>query len=356
MQRFFGCQNYKFKSLKEIFSQKKIKEIEVQLLKSSDIAIIVHLSPDGDAMGSAMAMRLFLLQLNLNVTVITPDRYPEYLHWLPGNESVKIFSRNKIQVQEIVEKSDTIFCLDFNDSKRCGDIQPFLEKSTATKIMIDHHPEPVDFATYCFSSVEACSTAELVYLFIKQFENPKLINKDIASCVYVGIMTDTANYSHNSSNPETFKIVAELLELGIDKDGIFDKIYNNFSVDRMRLMGFCLNTQMKVVQHLHTAYFGLTLEHQKEYNHVNGDTEGFVNMPLSITGILFSAFFMEKDDHIKISFRSKGNFDVNIFARKHFNGGGHRNASGGKSFVSYNQTLADFENILNDYQNELSKL
>ncbi len=335
-----------------IFTDKQIKEIKKLFSKSKNIVIVTHSYPDGDAMGASLGLYNLLKKINFNISIITPTNYPEFLKWLPGDEFVIKFSKNPEQALECLNNAEIIFCIDFNALSRIDKLEEHLSKSDAVKIMIDHHPYPEKFVDYSFSSISVSSAAELVYEFIQKIAYSKHIDKDIATCLYTGIMADTGSFSFNSSNPQTFRIVAELLTHNINKDEITGRIYNNFSSDRMRLLGHCLNN-MKVFPEYNTAFITINYEEKKKFNFKTGDSEGFVNYPLSIKGIVFSAFFIDKKDHVKISFRSKGKFEVNKFAMENFNGGGHINAAAGKSELSMEETINKFIDLLPKYKDEL---
>lgn len=328
-------------------------EIKELLSTPKKIIITTHINPDGDAIGSVLAMNQYLQMKGHEVKVLTPNDYPDFLKWMKGNHEIIIFHDNREKGERLINSADLIFCMDYNEPSRLKDLGEKVLKSPAQKILIDHHPNPEEIFDYKYSDISVSSTAELLYRFITEMGDKNLINKDIAECLYSGIMTDTGCFSFNSSNPSTFLTCAELLSKGIHKDKIFNLIYNNFSHDRMKLMGYCLNDKLKVIPELHTAYIWLTSEEFKRFNFKAGDTEGFVNLPHSIKDIHFTALFLEKKDHVKISFRSRGNFSVNEFSKKYFNGGGHKNAAGGESKLSMKETIVKFETLLNEYAVEL---
>jgi bifunctional oligoribonuclease and PAP phosphatase NrnA len=330
------------------------KEIKKILANKSKIVITTHLNPDGDALGSSLGLYWFLKELGHDVIVILPNEYPDFLQWLPGNETVIDYVKRRKQVQSWIEEAEIIFFLDHNDVKRAGDMKEILTSLKAKKIMIDHHPYPQMDVDFAFSSTEASSTAEMVYEFIISVDGRDFISKTVAECIYTGIMTDTGCFSYNSSRARTFEIVSHLLSLNIPKDEIFRHIYDNFSAQRMRLLGYCLNEKMQVLPEYRTAYMSISLEEQERFNFAPGDSEGFVNYPLSIKGISFTAFFVERKDKVKISFRSKGNFQANGFSEKNFSGGGHVNAAGGESFLSLKDTIQKFLDLLPKYSGELN--
>jgi bifunctional oligoribonuclease and PAP phosphatase NrnA len=317
------------------------------------IVIITHVNPDGDAVGSSLALSKILKEAGHEVTVITPNMYPDFLKWMPGNDSVMVFNNNRKNAGELIKNAEILFSLDFNDLNRIKQFAALVEESQAFKIMIDHHPDPQVFSHVQYSDTGASSTAELIYDFANEFGLGGYIDRDTATCIFAGIMTDTGCFSYNSSNPYTYGVVGKLLETGINKDEIYYKIYDNFSAGRMHMLGYVLNEKMEVFPEYNTVLLSLTREEQKRFNFQPGDSEGFVNFPLSIKGVKFSVFFIEKDDHVKLSLRSKGNFSVNKFAAAHFNGGGHFNASGGEIYAPINEALEKFRNILPEYKNEL---
>ena len=326
------------------------------LKKSNNIVIVTHYNPDGDAMGSSLALYNYLIKVGKNVTVITPNDYPEFLQWLPGNKKVLEFHNNQKKAATIISKSDLIFTLDFNNYSRLEGLVELLQNSTAKKVLIDHHQQPDNYATLMFHDVKACSTCELVYEFIAGLGGKKLIDKNIAACLYTGIMTDTGSFRFDSVTPKTHLILADLLSTGLHPSDIHSAIYDTYSESRVKLLGYCLTEKMVVMSEYQTAYISLTDKELKHYSHQKGDTEGIVNYPFSIKGIKFCAFFSESEGKIKISFRSKGKFDVNQFARKHFNGGGHINAAGGRGSVSdLDTTVKEFLALLPVYKKEILK-
>jgi len=315
--------------------------------------ILIHYNPDGDAIGSALALYHYLVKKGKKPVLVSPNDYPEFLHWLPGNNNVLVYKRQSGTVLNALEKADVIFALDFNDTDRVNDLEKYLINATAKKVLIDHHPEPGNFADLIISDVIYSSTAELVYQVIELLGDDNFVDSTIAECLYTGIMTDTGSFNYNSSQPYTYYVVSKLIGLGINKDQIYWNIYDNYSADRMRLLGYCLYKKMEVFPEYHTAIISITKKELETFNFAPGDSEGFVNYPLSIKGIRFSAIFVENDKHVKISLRSKGNFATNKFAEKHFNGGGHKNASGGNSYESLEKSLQKFRDLLPQYKTEL---
>jgi phosphoesterase RecJ-like protein len=324
-----------------------IQAIQLILSTPKKIAIIPHRGPDGDAMGSTLALYHFLLKNNHYPTVISPNDFPDFLAWMPGSETVKIYEKDKEVCSKILEEAELVFTLDFNALHRVGEMEIVLEKLTAPFIMIDHHQLPDNYATYTYSDVAFGSTCEMVYNFISFLDKKQDIDKTIATCIYTGILTDSGSFRFPKTTGTTHRIIAELIDLGVENTLIPTLLFDNSSYNRLQLLGRALQN-MKVMMDHKTSYTSLTQEELNSFDYVKGDTEGIVNYGLSIKGIVFTAIFIENKEEgiIKISFRSQGNFDVNQFARDHFQGGGHSNAAGGKSEVSMEETLHKFESLV----------
>jgi phosphoesterase RecJ-like protein len=320
------------------------------------VVLLTHINPDGDAIGSMLGLYWFLRQRGCTVNMAVPNEIPQFLAWMNGAEQILDFRGQKQQVREELERADLVFCLDFNEPDRLGGIREILENTDVLKIMIDHHPHPTEFTDHLISETSVSSTAELVYRMMKELDDRDSVDRTIAECLFVGIMTDTGCFSFNSSEPETFILVSELLERGIDKDRIHSLVYDNYSEERMRLLGYSLQKKMVVLPEHRTAYIYLDRNEMEKHNHLSGDTEGFVNYPFSIKGIRVTALFLEKKDHVKISFRSKGDFPINRFAGKYFNGGGHDNAAGGESTQSLEATIRRFETLIAYHSDEINRL
>lgn len=333
----------------------QIKEVKALLSVPKKIVIITHWSPDGDAMGSSLGLYNYLIQKKHKVTVITPNDYPYFLAWMPGNKQVIDYSVKSSPAKKAIAKADVIFCLDFNSLKRIDAVGDEVTKAKkAVKFIIDHHLQPDDFADYMLHTIEASSTCELVYDFINMMGDKKLLNKAIANCLYTGIMTDTGSFRFPSTNSKTHRIIADLIEAGADNSEIHNRVYDENTEDKIKLLGYCLAEKLTVLQECSTAFFNLRDDELKRFNYKKGDTEGVVNYALSIKGIRFAVFFVERDAEVKISFRSKGSFNVNLFARKHFNGGGHANAAGGVSDLTLDETVIKFISLLPDYKTKLN--
>ncbi|CAN1529677.1 COG0618 Exopolyphosphatase-related proteins [Flavobacteriaceae bacterium] len=324
-----------------------IQAIQLLLSTPKKIAIIPHRGPDGDAMGSTLALYHFLLKNNHFPTVISPNDFPDFLAWMPGSETVKIYEKDKENCTKTLQEAELIFTLDFNALHRVGEMETVLEKLTAPFIMIDHHQKPDDYATYTYSDVAFGSTCEMIYNFISFLDKKQDLDKTIATCIYTGILTDSGSFRFPKTTGTTHRIIAELIDLGVENTVIPTLLFDNSSYSRLQLLGRALQN-MKVMMDHKTSYTSLTQDELNSFDYIKGDTEGIVNYGLSIKGIVFAAIFIENKEEgiIKISFRSQGSFDVNQFARDHFQGGGHSNAAGGKSEVSMEETLHKFEGLV----------
>lgn len=324
-----------------------IQAIQLLLATPKKIAIIPHRGPDGDAMGSTLGLYHFLLKNKHHPVVVSPNEFPEFLAWMPGSEKVKIFENDIKACTKILEESELIFTLDFNALHRVGEMEEVLTKLKAPFIMIDHHQKPDDYATYTYSDTSFGSTCEMLYNFISFLGKKGDIDKTIGTCIYTGILTDSGSFRFPRTTGDTHRIIADLIDLGVDNTEIPTLLYDNSSYGRLQLLGRALQN-LKVLTEYKTAYTTLTQEELDSFDHIKGDTEGIVNYGLSIKGIYFTAIFIENaaEKTIKISFRSQGDFDVNQFAKDYFEGGGHSNAAGGKSNLSMEDTLIKFEHLV----------
>jgi phosphoesterase RecJ-like protein len=311
------------------------------------IAIIPHRGPDGDAMGSTLGLYHFLLKNKHHPVVVSPNEFPDFLAWMPGSETVKIFEKDKQNCTKILEDAEIIFTLDFNALHRTGEMEHVLAKLKAPFVMIDHHQKPDDYAVVTYSDTSFGSTCEMLYNFILFIGKKQDIDKTIGTCIYTGILTDSGSFRFPKTTGTTHRIVAELIDLGVENTEIPSLLFDNSSYGRLQILGRALQNMIILPEHK-TAYTTLTQEELNSFDYVKGDTEGIVNYGLSIKGILFTAIFIENKEEkiIKISFRSQGDFDVNQFARDYFNGGGHRNAAGGKSSDTMEETKKKFEDLI----------
>jgi bifunctional oligoribonuclease and PAP phosphatase NrnA len=332
----------------------RIEGLKELLRSPKKILITTHHKPDADALGSSLALRLYLLQLGHSVTVVTPTDYPAFLNWMTGNSEVIIFEGNEAKCESLANEAELIFCLDFNALSRINAFGEIVRKTTAKKILIDHHLEPEDFATLSFSDTTAAATAELIYDIISDLGDVDLIDVLTGECIYAGIMTDTGSFRHPSTTKKSHLIAAALMEKGVDTSKVHQLIYDNNTEVRLRFLGFSLGEKLVVKKEYSAAYITLNGNELARFDSKTGDTEGLVNFALSIKDINLAVVIIERPDGIKMSFRSKGNFSVNEFARKHFEGGGHKNAAGGRSSLSLRETEKKFLSILPDYQKELN--
>lgn len=314
----------------------------------------MHQKPDGDAMGSTLGLYHFLKNLGHKATVISPTNWADFLNWMPGTNEVVDFEQNKEKSIGLINEADWIFCLDFNVLHRTKHMEQPLLDANCTKILIDHHQQPQEEAfTYGVSDTSKSSTCEMVYDFIVNSGHAENINIAIAECLYTGVMTDTGSFRFPATTASVHRMVAFLKDKGLEHTKVHDNIYDNFLENRLRFIGYALVNRMEVLYEYNTAMMYITRSDLQRYNIKTGDTEGLVNYLLSIQGIKFGALVIDRDGERKWSFRSKGDFDVNTFARKHFEGGGHKNAAGGRSSDSLEATIKAFRNVINEYQNQL---
>ncbi len=342
-----------FESMDSIFQYNEIKNL-LDREKGNGIVITTHHKPDADALGSSLALCHLLKNQGHQVTVITPTDYPFFLTWMTGEESVINFEERPSDAAFLVEQAAIIFCLDFNDLSRINELGGKVAASKATIVNIDHHRDPKPFADLKYCTLETSSTCELIYRLADDFHwMEDGLNKDIASCIYVGIMTDTGSFRFNSTSALTHRITAHLLEKGANGSLIHELINDNFSLNRYRMMGYILYEKLEIIPQYRTALVYLTREELKKFEVQTGDTEGFVNYGLGIKGIVLSVLIIDRTKIVKMSFRSKGNFPCNQMASAHFDGGGHLNASGGSSQSTLEETVEKFRSILPQYQKQL---
>jgi len=321
----------------------------------SNIIITSHQKPDGDAMGSSLGMYHFLLQLGHRVTVISPTNWADFLNWMPAIGKVINYEYNKNRAQEIIDKADIIFCLDFNILHRTKHLEMPLLKAKCIKVLIDHHEQPqVEAFDYGISMTSKSSTCEMVYDFIMASGHSDKINLDVARSLYTGVMTDTGSFRFPATSSSVHLMVAHLKKLGLEHTEIHSNIFDSALENKLRFTGFALLNRMEVLYEYNTAIFHIYSQDLKRFDIKTGDTEGLVNYLLTMQGIRFGAIVIDRDEERKWSFRSKGNFDVNTFARLHFEGGGHFNAAGGRSDDSVDETVRKFKLVLKEYQQELN--
>ncbi|MBS4058422.1 MAG: bifunctional oligoribonuclease/PAP phosphatase NrnA [Bacteroidetes bacterium] len=325
--------------------------------EKSRIVITSHTNPDGDAIGSSLAFMWLLRNFGHDVAVVIPNMYPGFLSWMPGIEDIIIYEKSSKTARKCLNEAAFIFCLDYNTIKRSGVLGDILPATAAKKILIDHHPEPeLDDFDFALSIVDISSTSELIFHLLKETGLTQYIDEQIAACLYVGIMTDTGSFSHAIKFPETFRATASLIEAGIDAERIHRLVYDTFSENRLKLLGYAISQCMIVFEEYRTAIIYLSKKDLKAFDFQIGDTEGIVNFPLSMAKINMAVLITEKKDQVRLSFRSKGNFSVNDFARRHFEGGGHYNAAGGNSCLSLSETIEKLRELLPGIKEEIDYL
>ncbi len=327
-----------------------IENIASELSAGKNIVITTHHKPDGDAMGSSLGLYHFLCALGHNVHVITPTDYPYFLHWMPGHPEVINFMENEAKAAELVASADWIFCTDFNNLTRINELGELVRQSKAKKAMIDHHLEPEGFEDFRYWDTTSCAAAELVYRLIVELGHHDKISKEAATCLYTGIMTDTGSFRFASTTASVHRTIADLIELGADNSRIHELIYDTNSENRLKFLGEVLSNRMVVLKEKHTAYISIDADLLKKYDIRTGDTEGVVNYALSIHGVKLAVLVIDRGELRKLSFRSKAEFPANEVAKKYFSGGGHRNAAGGSSVLSLEDTVAKFLEVLPEYE------
>ncbi len=329
----------------------RIREL---LQKPRKILIASHTNPDGDAIGSALALYGYFLKKGHTVSVMIPDPEPGFLSWMPFQENLLVFERDEATCRKAIESAELFFAVDFNHLGRLNNAGELVRNSTAVKILIDHHTLPSEDFSLMISYDDISATAEIVYDFIEASGDLGLIDRPIAECIYAGIVTDTGSFSYSCNYVRTYLIIASLYSKGIDGEHIHHLIYDTFSEHRLRLLGYSINEKLVVLQDYHAAYISLTLEELKRFHHKVGDTEDIVNFALSVDGVNLAALFYEREDGIvKVSLRSKGNFAVNEVAREYFHGGGHINAAGANCPLSLSETIKIFLDLLPRYRDQL---
>lgn len=329
----------------------ELAELKKFLEQPRHIVITTHHKPDGDAMGSSLGLYHYLEQHGHHTTVITPTDYPDFLAWMPGNGDVVIYTENIALSTKLVAEAEIIFCLDFNTLSRINQLGELVRASDAIKVMIDHHLEPEDFDDYRCWDINACASAQLVYEFIaNKLQDVAFINKDVATCLYTGIMTDSASFRLPNTTSEVHRIAADLIDLGAVNWRIHELVYSNLSEMKLRFLGYCISNKLEVLHEFNTAIISVNMQELEQFEVVTGDTEGIVNYALSVEGVRLAAFIVERPEMVKLSLRSKGDFPANEICKKYFNGGGHRNAAGGTSPDSLEQVISQFKLILPEYK------
>jgi bifunctional oligoribonuclease and PAP phosphatase NrnA len=335
--------------IKQIVAKKMthLETLQGLLSTPKKIAITTHLKPDADALGSSLAMAGYLKKKNHQVTVITPTDYPKFLQWMPGNEEVMVYTEgNQKRSADVMNAADIIICLDFSCLNRIEGLGEIVRQAPGYKVLIDHHLEPEHFADFEYWNCKAAATCQMVYEIIDRMGDKPLIDVAIGECIYAGIMTDTGSFRHPCTTRQAHLISADLIELGVDTNQIHRLVYDNNKEEKLHFLGFCLYNKLVVLKGKSTAYFAITSEELAEFHSQTGDTEGIVNYALSVEGVKFAAILIDRGDMVKMSFRSVGDFPANEFAKTYFEGGGHRNAAGGKSELSLEDTIDKFIHLL----------
>ena len=341
-----------------IHTRRKMKEL---IANAHHIVIFTHMAPDGDAMGSSLALWHWVNELTnervneLTATVIVPNAFPSFFNWMPGADQIRVYEKDSAACDTLIAEADLFLCTDFNDPKRIGPMGEKMLANPCPKVLIDHHLNPVDFADEVHSEPEASSSCEIVYKELKS-EGVNELTTDIAMCIYTGLMTDTGNFSYNSARCELYEIVADLIRAGVKKEEVYDAVFNQYSTDRMRLTGYALYRKMRIYPEHHLALITLDANELDRFHYQPGDCEGLVNMPLQIADVRYSVLMREErpkpgtpKPRIRISFRSQGDRPVNIWASEVFHGGGHMNASGGELFGTIDQAVRLFEQTYSKY-------
>jgi len=337
---------------------KNLPDFQVLISQPKNAVIVTHFKPDADALGSSLGLAGYLKKKGHHVNVITPSDYPDFLAWMPGNSEVlavrKEAPETEARAADLIRKADVIFCLDFSRLSRIQSLDEYVKKSDAVKVMVDHHLEPERFAQFEHWFPDAASTAGLIFDLIELMGEKHLIDADIANCLYAGVMTDTGGFRHGNTTQRELQTAADLVGRGANPSHVSKMIYDTNTLERLRLTGYVLSQKLKVLPEYRTAYMTLTQDELKQFGSQTGDTEGLVNFGLSVQGVKLSVLMYDRKDEIKLSFRSLGDFSANEMARKHFEGGGHKNASGGSSKTSLDDTLAKFLRILPEYKTKLN--
>lgn len=336
----------------KIIPEEKIVAVLKLINKARKIVIVSHKRPDGDAVGSTLGLFHFLTTQDKETSVILPDTIPGYMYALPSADSIIFYDKQKVEADTIIKECDLLFCLDFNELDRIGDVAAPVRECKAKKVLMDHHLHHGDFCDVVISHPEVASTSELIFRIICRMGYFADMTLESAQCICAGMMTDTGGLAYNANSPEIYTIIGELLRKGVDKDALYRKLFNNYSENRMRLMGYMLYEKMKIYPEYHTAILTLSYKEMLRFNYQPGDSEGFVNMPLSIDHVFCSIFIKEEKGCMKLSFRSQGDFDVNKMANELFGGGGHKNASGAENKGTMEETLKIVEEALPIYHDK----
>ena len=337
--------------IENVFNIDDIKRLEAIISESNFFVLTCHAGPDGDALGSTLGMAHYLRELGKEAMVVVPDAFPDFLAWMPGAQEIVRFDKHRDKAELLLAMADTIFVMDYNALSRVDDMGPLIGKSKAKKVLVDHHLQPESFCSLSFSYPRLSSTCEVVFRLIVAMGGYEQLSKSACECIYTGMMTDTGCFSYGPCTQEVYLIISMLMQKEINKDRIYNKVFNNYSEGRLRLMGYVLYEKMRVFPELHAALITLSREEMARFNFNKGDSEGLVNIPLQMKGIYFSAFLREDTDKdlIRVSLRSQGTFACNKFAAQYFSGGGHLNASGGQHDGTLEEAIEIFEKGLAEF-------
>jgi len=338
-----------------ILTSEQATRIHALLMQAHKIVVTCHVSPDGDAIGSSLAMAQILRALGKTVYVVTPDMPPKALSFLPGARHIIAASRFQEKSHGLLKSADLIFCMDFNAYSRVDRMSEILAGTTAPKIMVDHHIGPEDWAEVTVSRPDMSSTCLLLYHMLVRLGFDNKLDRSGAECLYTGMMTDTGNFTYNSNDSDLYIVISRLLQHGIDKNDIYQKVFNTHSASALRICGYALYRKMQLLPDHHAALITLTRQELKDFSYDKGDTEGLVNVPLSIPGIEYSVYMrQDEENYVKISTRSKGDFPVNLICKRHFGGGGHLNAAGGEFHGTLEEAVSAFLAIIPEYDRYLA--
>ncbi|MFY0675214.1 MAG: bifunctional oligoribonuclease/PAP phosphatase NrnA [Bacteroidia bacterium] len=317
----------------------------------NDYVITFHQNPDGDAIGSGLALHLFLRKLGKRGVVVSPNAIGDYLKWLPDIDNVLNYEDSPHSNNKTLKQAGAIFCLDFNDPNRAGELENSIIDSKAKKVLIDHHLEPKKFAQFEYHDTQSPATAQLIFNLISEIDE-SMLDAEIATCLYTGLMTDTGSFRFPSTNAQTHLAISKLMQTGFNHAVIHENIFDTYTENQLHLLGNTISQRHEIISEFSTSYMYVTLTDYETYNIQKGDTEGLVNYNLQLEGVNFGVLFIENEEMVKISFRSKGDFPANEFAKRYFQGGGHLNAAGGRSFISLERTIKRFKSKLKDFVEE----
>lgn len=330
---------------------KDYKGLELSIREANHLVLCTHSNPDGDTLGSCLGLYHFFKSIGIESQIVSPDPSPDFLNWMPGYEQVCIYQSDKAKADQIINNADIILHVDYNAMHRTGDVMSLALKNAnqAIHIMIDHHPNPENGFKAYVSDTSACSTAQLAFQLTQEMSNGSLLTKDAASCLYVGLITDTGSFSYGMADENPYLIAAQLVKTGIDDKWIHEKVYSNNTLNRLKLLGYALSEKLVVIEEQEWAFISLQKDELEKYHFQSGDTEGIVNYALSIAGVKAAVLLTHRNDKIRLSFRSKGDFAINGIAKTHFDGGGHLNAAGGNSILPMDETIEKLKKVMSSY-------